>query len=101
MLVCFFTSLVQVKWKPTAKPMQPKLSKLNPAQGIKKIISKDSLFELLKSIIKIVLISWIAYSSIKDYANELFMLYEISLNAAIGLVGKIIIDKSEKILVQI
>ena len=97
MLVCFFTSLVQVKWKPTAKPMQPKLSKLNPAQGIKKIISKDSLFELLKSIIKIVLISWIAYSSIKDYANELFMLYEISLNAAIGLVGKIIIDTGIKI----
>ena len=97
LLVTFFTSLVQVKWKPTAKPMQPKLSKLNPAQGIKKIISKDSLFELLKSIIKVILIGWIAYSSVKDYANELFMLYEIPLNSAIALVGKIIVDTGIKI----
>ena len=97
LLVTFFTSLVQVKWKPTAKPMQPKLSKLNPAQGIKKIISKDSLFELVKSIIKIVLIGWIAYTSIREYANELFMLYEIPLNSAIALVGKIIVDTGIKI----
>lgn len=97
LLVTFLTSLVQVKWKPTAKPMQPKFSKLNPAQGIKKIISKDSLFELVKSIIKVLLIAWIAYSSIKDYANELFMLYEIPLNAAISLVGKIIVDTGIKI----
>ncbi|MCR5374011.1 MAG: flagellar biosynthesis protein FlhB [Lachnospiraceae bacterium] len=97
LLVTFLTSLVQVKWKPTAKPMQPKFSKLNPAQGIKKIISKDSLFELAKSIIKVLLIAWIAYSSIKDYANELFMLYEIPLNSAISLVGKIIVDTGIKI----
>lgn len=97
MVVTFAVGLVQVKWSPTLKPMQPKLSKLNPAQGFKKIISKDSLFELLKSIVKIVLIGWIAYSSVKDYSGELFILYEISLNAAIGLIGKIIVDTGIKI----
>lgn len=32
--------------------MKPELSKLNPLNGFKRIFSKDSLFELVKSILK-------------------------------------------------
>lgn len=96
-LISFVVSLVQVKWKPTGKPLQPKFSKMNPAQGFKKIISKDSLFELVKSVIKIFFIGYIAYSSVKDYADEIFILYEITLYQAIAFVGKIIIDTGIRI----
>ena len=47
-IVAFLGDLVQVRWKVTTKPMQPKLSKFNPLNGFKRILSKDSLFELLK-----------------------------------------------------
>lgn len=34
--VAFLCDVVQVKWKVTGKPLQPKLSKLNPLKGFKK-----------------------------------------------------------------
>ena len=76
----------------TAKPMEPKLSKFNPINGFKRIFSKDSLFELLKSIIKVGVIAYVAYTNLVEEADNLFVLYEISLNQAIALVGNIIIE---------
>ena len=79
------------------KPMKPELSKLNPLNGFKRIFSKDSLFELVKSILKIVIIIYIAYTSIKDNANDLFALYDLGLNQAVALVGTLIINTGIKI----
>ena len=95
--IAFLVSVYQVGWKVTAKPMKPSLSKFNPINGFKRIISKDSLFELIKSVVKIIVIIFIAYSSIVDEANNLFILYEISLPQAVALVGEIIIDVGIKI----
>ena len=83
---------MQVGWKVTGKPLKPDLNKFNPINGFKRIISKDSLFELLKSIIKIAVIFWVAYSRVKNHKEELFILYEIPLNQAIALIGSVIID---------
>ena len=71
--------------------------KLNPLNGFKRIFSKDSLFELVKSILKIVIIIYIAYTSIKDNANDLFALYDLGLNQAVALVGTLIINTGIKI----
>ena len=91
-VITFIVTVYQVGWKVTMKPMEPKLSKFNPINGFKRIFSKDSLFELLKSIVKVGVIAYIAYSNIVDEADSLFILYEISLNQAIALVGNIIIE---------
>ena len=89
--VTFIVTVYQVGWKVSTKPMEPKLSKFNPINGFKRIFSKDSLFELLKSIVKIGVIAYVAYNNVVEEANNLFVLYEISLNQAIALVGNIII----------
>ena len=91
-VITFLVSVVQVGWKVTGKPLKPDLNKFNPINGFKRIISKDSLFELLKSIIKIAVIFWVAYSRVKKHKEELFILYEIPLNQAIALIGSVIID---------
>ena len=67
--VALLTNIVQVGWKVTAKPMKPKFSKLNPLSGFKRIFSKDSLFELLKSIAKISLIIYVTYTATRDYQD--------------------------------
>ena len=95
--IAILVSIVQVGWKVSTKPMEPKLSKFNPINGFKRIFSKESLFNLVMAIIKIVLIALIAYFSVKDKANDLFVLYEISLKQAISLVGEIILDTGLKI----
>ena len=90
--IAFLLTIYQVGWTISGKPLEPKLSKFNPINGFKRIFSKDSLFELLKSIVKVVLIAYIVYTNLKDEANSLFILYEIDLKQALALVGQIILD---------
>lgn len=97
LVITIVISVFQVGWKVTGKPLKPKGDKFNPISGFKRIFSKDSIFELLKSIMKIVLISYVAYVSIRDEADNLFILYEIPLLQAIVLCGTIVIDAGLKI----
>ena len=91
-LVAFLSDYVQVHWKPTAKPLQPKLSKLNPLNGFKRIFSVNSLVELLKSIAKIFLIGYVSYSYLVERQNNLLLLYDISLIQAIAFIGETVIN---------
>ena len=91
------TDLVQVKWKPTTKPLQPKFSKLDPIKGFKRFFSKEKLMELLKSVIKVTMIAYLAYSTIKDQFNALYLLYDMTLLGAIQAIGDIVINLGIKI----
>jgi flagellar biosynthetic protein FlhB len=96
-VVAFLSNYIQVKWVVTTKPMAPKLSKMNPISGFKRIFSKNSLFELFKSILKIGLIVYIAYTSLKNEATDIYVLYDLSLKQALNLVGTLIINVGLKI----
>ncbi len=90
-------NIFQVKWKVTTKPLQPKLSKFSPMNGIKRIFSKNSLIELLKSVVKIVLIAVIAYTSVQGSMHELLLLYDMAVMPAIMRIGTLILDMGIKI----
>lgn len=92
LVVAILINILQVGWKVTAKPMKPDLNKFNPISGFKRIFSKDSLFELLKSILKVGLIAYVAYNSVKKNSDQLLFLYDIELTQAVMLVGGIILD---------
>jgi len=92
LIIAVVCDLMQVKWKPTAKPLKPKFSKLDPIKGFKRIISLNSLVELVKSLLKLGLIAVIAYSYIKDKSFLLFSFYEMPLMQAIALIGNTITD---------
>lgn len=90
--VAFVSDLFQVKWRPTSKPLQPKFSKLNPINGIKKIFSAQSLVELVKSVAKILLIAFVTYSYIKKKSGLLYALYDMSMMQAVNLIGETVIE---------
>lgn len=90
--VAFICDLVQVKWRPTAKPLKPKFSKLNPLKGFQKIFSVNSLVELVKSIVKILLIGYICYGFLKDRWALLLNLYGMSLMQGVGLAAETVTD---------
>ncbi|MBP9000600.1 MAG: flagellar biosynthesis protein FlhB [Lachnospiraceae bacterium] len=90
--VAFVSDLFQVKWRPTSKPLQPKFSKLNPLNGIKKIFSAQSLVELVKSVAKILLIAFVTYSYIKKKSGLLYALYDMSMMQAVNLIGETVIE---------
>lgn len=95
--ITLIISIFQVGWKVSTKPMKPKLDRFNPISGFKRIISKDSIFEFFKSVLKIGVIMYVAYISIKDHQNDLFILYDIPLGQAIALCGEVVIDAGLKI----
>ncbi|WP_413112613.1 flagellar biosynthesis protein FlhB [Thaumasiovibrio sp. DFM-14] len=60
-LVAIFSSMIPGGWVMSTKLIQPKLSKISPIEGVKRLFSLKSLVELVKSILKIVLIGSILY----------------------------------------
>ena len=91
-IVGIVVNIVQVGWKPTTKPMQPKLSKFNPINGVKKIFSIKTLVEFIKQIAILAIIAIVIYNKIKDRAGDIYKLYDIPLSSAILLLGDIIFD---------
>jgi len=91
-IIAFLSDLVQVGFKPTSKPLQPKLSKLNPVSGMKKIFSARKLFELGKSLLKLAVMAIVIYSFFTGRTESLFLLYDMPLGQAIGLMGNLIIS---------
>lgn len=96
-VIAFFGTSLQFKFKATPKPLQPKLSKINPINGFKRMFSLNTFVELIKSILKIVFIGYIAYSVLSDHTKDLFLIYDISLNQSILLMYDIIMELLWKI----
>jgi len=97
LVASFLIVLYQVKWRPSGKPLRPKFSKLNPISGFKKIFSKDKAFTLVVEVVKIILIGYIAYDTLKNEWNTLLILYDISLFQAVALIGDVVINLGLKI----
>lgn len=93
----FFVEVAQVRWNPTAKPLKPKGSKLDPIKGFKRMFSKEKLVDLLKSIIKLALIGYVVYSTLVNEVSQLFLLYDMQLIDAIKLFGGMAINLGLKI----
>ena len=96
-IVAFICGIVQVGWKLVSEPFKPKLSKFNPISGLKKIISKESLFNLLLSILKIAVISIVVYAYLRGRRESIFLLYDIPLRQGIAAMGDIIINMGIRI----
>ncbi len=90
-------NILQVQWKPTTKPLEPKLSKLDPIKGFKRMFSLDKLVDLLKALIKIFVVGYLAYSTFKDQVGIVNILYGLGLFQAIMLIGNIVINFGLKV----
>jgi flagellar biosynthetic protein FlhB len=64
--------------------MQPKLSKLDPIKGMKRIFSAKGLMELLKSLGKFVLIASATVALLRLWADDLLRLGDLSVEQSLG-----------------
>jgi flagellar biosynthetic protein FlhB len=55
----------------TAEKMKPDLSKISPIEGFKRLFGLDGFVQFLRSILKIVIVAWVAYASLQPHAHEL------------------------------
>ncbi len=89
--------IAQVKWAPTTKPLQPKFNKMNPISGFKRIFSVQSLVEFLKSLLKIGLIVWIVYSTMRDNWGIIFRFLDMPVEQTIAQIGELVINLGIKL----
>jgi len=72
-VVSVFANIAQIGFLFTTEPLVPKLSKITPLSGFKKIFSRRSLIELLKSIFKVLLVGLVAFLTIKGKYTEIML----------------------------
>lgn len=71
LVIGLISSFAQVGFLLTAKPLVPDLKKVSPLAGIKRIISTRALVELLKAVIKITVVGFVAYSTIQGRYEDM------------------------------
>ncbi|MBN2057370.1 MAG: flagellar biosynthesis protein FlhB [Candidatus Saganbacteria bacterium] len=62
----FIAEALQTGFVFSLDPLSPKIEKLNPLEGFKKMFSMQGFVELIKSLFKIFIIFYISYSAVKE-----------------------------------
>ncbi len=88
MVIGFFSSVFQIGWLFTTQPLTPDFSKLNPIKGFGRMFSMKSLVDLVKSVLKVLLIGWIAYATVYSTFEEALILAETNVTETIMFLGR-------------
>lgn len=97
--IAFLSNRLQFSWKVTTKPMKPKLSKISPLSGIKRMFSLRTLVKTGVSIATIIIIVILVYTTIKDKWHLLFNILDMDIGQVLALVGDVVIGLGIKIAV--
>jgi flagellar biosynthetic protein FlhB len=82
------TNLLQTGFVFSPKALEAKFSRLNPWQGLQNILSLQSVNELVKSLIKIGIVGYIAYAAIAAEFEQFFPLSQQSLEDIVQYLGR-------------
>lgn len=82
-------SLIQVGFLFSSDPLTPKLDRLNPIEGLKRIFSKKALVQLVKSILKLVVVVAVAFFLISQFVEPMSLLALMELSEGIRVVGHV------------
>lgn len=85
LLIAVMGGFLQRGFSPNMKPLTPKFNRLNPAQGFKKLFSARSMVELLKSILKLLLLGFVAWRAVEPRIPGLLDTYRMALPQAMEL----------------
>lgn len=77
------SAFVQVGWNFSTKAFSPQLSKLNPIEGIKKLVSKQAFFELGKNLLKVIVIGTVAALTVKALLPQIVGILQLDLMDAL------------------
>lgn len=90
-------NVVQVKWKVSGKPMQPKLSKISPIAGFKRMFSKDKIFDLIKTIAKLGVLFYVTYTALQDQWGMIVNIYQLDVYSSVVLIVTTVVDVALRI----
>lgn len=78
MLVAAIVEWAQSSFLITGQSLKMSFQKINPVEGFKRIFSINSVVELIKSILKVLIIGYTGYSYTQSFAKKLLEMYEMN-----------------------
>lgn len=92
LLVGLLANIMQVGFLFSTKALAPKMDRINPLQGMKRLFSIRTIYELGKSLVKITLIVIIAYSEYQKSMRDFPKMMTSDLVSSIGRMVELIIN---------
>ncbi len=89
-LLAVVVNLVQVGLHFNTKRLQPNLGALNPLRGLGKIFKGPGLVQLIMNLLKMFLITMVAWSAVQDRLGEIILVQNLSFVQAFSFGGQII-----------
>jgi flagellar biosynthetic protein FlhB len=83
----FVASVAQIGLQFHGKRLLPDASKMSPASGLQRIFSSKGLFDLLKAILKIVIIGWLSWKLIRSAEGSIIALSGASPREMLSIAG--------------
>ena len=71
-------NLVQVGFLVSWKAMTPNPSRINPVSGFQNLFQKAKLIDLIKNVVKLIVLGWAAYSAVKAHLEEIPFLTDLA-----------------------
>ncbi len=96
-LAAFLVTFLQVGPVFSAEPLAPKLERINPLSGFKRIFSKRALVELSKSLAKVVITAWIIYSTIKSQFHLFPRFIDMDAAATVKVISSMVFELALKV----
>jgi flagellar biosynthesis protein FlhB len=89
LVVGLIANFGQVGFLFTMQPLMPSFGKMNPAAGLKRVLfSKHAVIEIVKGMVKVVLVGLVAYNALKDVTAQSMTLVDSDVGAILEFMAK-------------
>lgn len=87
MIIAILGNYLQIGFLFTGEPLKPKLSKLNPIEGAKRLFALRALVEFSKSILKFIIVATVVFLTVWNKREELIQLSHMPLENILSYAG--------------
>ncbi|MFH2093664.1 MAG: flagellar biosynthesis protein FlhB [Pseudomonadota bacterium] len=88
-LIALLANVAQVGFVISWKSLEPKFSRLDPINGFKQKFTSRAVMEFVKTLLKIFVISFVAYNAIRGQMGEISQLYDHSVGQILLFISKV------------
>jgi flagellar biosynthetic protein FlhB len=92
-------SIAQVGWHFTLEKLEPKFSQVFSLSGLKKIFGKNTWIELLKGILKMIIVGIIAYLVIKKHYEDILYMADMQIGVFCAYMIDILVEMLLKVII--
>ncbi len=96
-VIAFGSNVAQIGFRITPKAMEPKFEKLNILKGLKRMFGMKSLVQLVRDVIKLLVVGFVAFKVIAGEFEGFFRLADMTVPQVAGAMGKLSLELALKV----